>query len=130
MAEAGQADWGITMENETRVTLIAIIEQVQREAKDAVGSMNNGFAAWCADKLLVAGVAPAQGWISVTERLPDENEKVLIYARVGIITVGWYTELHGVSYNKGFETESGFMWLGTVPYWKPLPEAPKEDADA
>ena len=72
----------------------------------------------------------AERWIPVTERLPKENEKVLIYARVGIITVGWYTEIHGVYYNKGFETESGFMWLGTVPYWKPLPEEPKEGHDA
>jgi protein involved in temperature-dependent protein secretion len=40
------------MENETREKLIAIIEQAQRDAKDTIGSMNNGFAAWCADKLL------------------------------------------------------------------------------
>lgn len=69
---------------------------------------------------------PGMRWIPVTERLPEENEKVLIYARVGIITVGWYTELHGCNYDKGFETECGFMWLETVPYWMPLPDAPKE----
>lgn len=113
----------------TREKLIAIIEEARWEAVGTVGSMNNGFAVWYADKLLAAGVAPVQGWIPVTERLPDENEKVIIYTRVGIITTGWYTELHGVSYDKGFETESGFMWLGTVPYWMPLPEGPKEGQD-
>ena len=112
-----------------RERLIEIIEKARAEAVSTIGSMNNGFAVWYADKLLAAGVAPVQGWIPVTERVPDENEKVIIYARVGIITVGWYTEMHGVYYNKGFETESGFMWLGTVPYWMPLPEGPKEGQD-
>lgn len=55
----------------TRETLIAIIEEARREAVGTVGSMNGGFAAWYADKLLAAGVAPVQGWIPVTERVPE-----------------------------------------------------------
>lgn len=42
----------------TREKLIAIIEEARREAVGTVGSMNNGFAVWYADKLLAAGVAP------------------------------------------------------------------------
>lgn len=40
----------------TREKLIEIIEQARREAVGTVGSMNNGFAAWYAHKLLAAGV--------------------------------------------------------------------------
>lgn len=95
-----------------------------KEAMEMVTNVSISLGEWATDGL------PQNRWIPVTERLPDENEKVLIYARVGIITVGWYTEMHGVYYNKGFETESGFMWLGTVPYWMPLPEEPKEEDNA
>ncbi len=41
-----------------RERLIAIIEKAQAEAADTIGSMNGGMAAWYADKLLEAGVAP------------------------------------------------------------------------
>lgn len=118
------------MENETRERMIAIIEQVQREAKDTVGSMNGGFAAWYADKLLAAGVAPVQGWIPVTERLPDPNVKVGIFAKWRGIYLGWYTERHGFDHEKGFECEYGFVRLEKVTHWMPLPEKPKEEHDA
>jgi hypothetical protein len=35
-----------------RERLIEIIEQARAEAVSTIGSMNNGFAAWHADKLL------------------------------------------------------------------------------
>lgn len=41
-----------------RERLVEIIERAQRDANDTIGSMNGGFAAWYADKLLAAGVAP------------------------------------------------------------------------
>lgn len=66
-------------------------------------------------------------WIPVTERLPGMNEKVLFITKTYTIYCGWYTVSHGTSYNKGFETESGFVWLGNVHHWMPLPEPPKED---
>lgn len=52
---------------QTREKLITIIEQAQREAKDTIGSMNNGFAAWYADKLLEADVVPVVHgeWINI-----------------------------------------------------------------
>lgn len=69
------------------------------------------------------------GWISISDRLPEINQKVLIYTKTEIITCGWYTEAHGLAYNKGFETESGFMWMATASYWMPLPEPPEVDHD-
>lgn len=41
-----------------RERLIEIIEQARREAVGTIGSMNNGFATWYADKLMEAGVTP------------------------------------------------------------------------
>lgn len=41
-----------------RERLIEIIEQARAEAVSTIGSMNNGFAVWYADKLIEAEVAP------------------------------------------------------------------------
>lgn len=70
--------------------------------------------------------AAVQRWIPVAERVPEENQKVGIYTKSGSITLGWYTERHGLSYNKGFELECGFIWLGRVTHWMPLPEPPEK----
>jgi hypothetical protein len=68
-------------------------------------------------------------WIPISDRMPEIDQKVLIYTKTEIITCGWYTEAHGPAYNKGFETENGFMWLATASYWMPLPEPPGVDHD-
>lgn len=39
-----------------RERLIEIVEQARAEAVSTIGSMNNGFATWYADKLLANGV--------------------------------------------------------------------------
>ena len=41
-----------------RERLIEIIEKARAEAVSTIGSMNNGFAAWYADKLMEDGVVP------------------------------------------------------------------------
>ena len=56
-------------------------------------------------------------WIPVTERLPKEQETVLIWGEQGIILLNW---LHD---NK---------WcgcLGDVTHWMPLPKPPKEESN-
>ena len=45
-----------------REKLIAIIEQARQEAVGTVGSMNGGFAAWYADKLIAAGGGASGAW--------------------------------------------------------------------
>ena len=55
-------------------------------------------------------------WIPVTERLPKEQETVLIWGEQGIILLNWRHD------NK---------WcgcLGDVTHWMPLPEPPKEES--
>lgn len=56
-------------------------------------------------------------WISVKERLPNENTRVLVYAKQGC-----YMNLR-VDY-----ICNGGMWFYSmmVTHWMPLPELPKE----
>ena len=112
----------------TREKLIAIIEEARREAVGTVGSMNNGFAVWYADKLLAAGVAPVQGWIPVTERLPEPKADVLccIHYKDGRTGVnqGWYSALN----EQWYIGVAGIH--APVTHWMPLPDAPEEYRDA
>ena len=68
-----------------RERLIETIEQAKRYANDTIGSMNGGFAAWYADKLMESGVVIVHGWIPVADRLPEYGERVLTYDRYGHI---------------------------------------------
>lgn len=102
-----------------RERLIDIIEKARAEAAGTIGSMNHGFAAWYADKLIEAGVTLNQ-WIPVTERLPEEDVNVLVAFDDGFIATTCI--LDG-------EWE---LWAdaGDVTHWMPLPEPPKEEHDA
>lgn len=107
-----------------RQRLIEIIEKARTEAVSTIGSMNNGFAAWYADKLIEAGVTFNQ-WIPVHERLPEPKVKVAIFTRSRAIYLGWHANHGGI---KGFETAVGFIQLGRITHWMPLPEPPKEES--
>lgn len=110
----------------TREKLIAIIEEARREAVGTVGSMNNGFAAWYADKLLAAGVAPVQGWIPVADRLPEYGERVLTYDRYGHIRDRALRKTGG----SDMFTPDGLEPQKHITHWMPLPEVPKEEHNA
>lgn len=68
------------------------------------------------------------GWISVKDRLPEENHSVIIavydtFACYYFIVIAWLTESgdwdsNDETFNQGDEE---------VRYWMPLPEPPKED---
>lgn len=60
-------------------------------------------------------------WIPVTERLPDENEDVLIY--------GEWTGVSGTKYREIWLTDlNSLLHQGYKPIaWMPLPEPPKEE---
>ena len=77
-----------------------------------------------ADYLLDNGVT-VQEWISVKDRLPEEEERVLIYTKTNITNYGTYTKRYGAYRKEGFICQDGFMWLNTASHWMPLPQPPK-----
>lgn len=65
-------------------------------------------------------------WIPCSERLPQEDESVLITTKTtDKIYFGTYTKRYGFSMREGFICGDGFMWLNTAVAWMPLPPAYK-----
>ncbi len=64
-------------------------------------------------------VIPA-GWISCSERMPAQDDWILIYSKHGEYMAGQvqgeYVEL----------SDGTLSWLGNALYWMPLPEPPQE----
>ena len=62
-------------------------------------------------------------WIPCSERLPQEDESVLITTKTtDKIYFGTYTKRYGFSMREGFICGDGFMWLNTAVAWMPLPQ--------
>ncbi|PBO12080.1 hypothetical protein CI709_11155 [Shigella sonnei] len=70
----------------------------------------------------LSGNSPAtpDGWISCSERMPAQDDWILIYSKHGEYMAGQvqgeYVEL----------SDGTLSWLGNVLFWMPLPEPPQE----
>ncbi|MBN9668490.1 DUF551 domain-containing protein [Escherichia coli] len=70
----------------------------------------------------LAGNSPVtpDGWISCSERMPAQDDWILIYSKHGEYMAGQvqgeYVEL----------SDGTLSWLGNVLFWMPLPEPPQE----
>jgi hypothetical protein len=71
-----------------------------------------------------ADVQPVNQWISVKDRLPDENQKCLVYRDINAdlkITTGiWHSDM-----KEFYGLRHGTRLEDTIA-WQPLPEPPKE----
>ena len=71
--------------------------------------------------LLANGVILPQ-WISVNDRLPEENTRVLVWLGVKLYDC---TQID----TDRMINEKWVRWGKDVTYWMPLPKAPKEEAE-
>ena len=74
--------------------------------------------------------AIGEKWIPVKERLPKEDESVIICTRYGTVKEGTYTERYGYAMRKGFFTEDYFEELCDVIAWMPLPRPYQEEGES
>lgn len=74
----------------------------------------------CKEDVIEAWNTRARGWISVDERLPDEDANVLVYFEDRTIMTA-----HFLGCNIGWVPDNTGMSLGKVTHWMPLPEPPK-----
>lgn len=97
------------------------IEQAAREYADRYQGIrrNEAFDAFNAG----ADFALAIQWVSVEDRLPEDEELVLINHKAGGITLAVWNERH-----QCWDDESGddVMYSNGVTHWMPIPELKTE----
>lgn len=121
-----------------REKLIELLDDIQRCGEDfddyeiygmrLPNSVSNDDVA---DHLIASGVT-IQKWIPVTERLPDDEELVLILCKNGARFVGYCGKQY-CDYERRWRIKTALnstklLNLGRVTHWMPLPEPPKEVA--
>lgn len=72
----------------------------------------------------VAGLREKEQWIPVEERLPEDDNYILLsFANLSLPGIGKYeTDQDGGAFYLGNDDASCISWGGVVNAWKPLPE--------
>ena len=114
--------------------MMDVREKLVEIIQNSVGGCARHWAEVIADGLIANGVT-VQGWISVKERIPQENEpegKVCEQVQVllinGAVSTGWCNRLTKMWWHLGYgETKFvGYEYDNTpVIAWQPLAQPPK-----
>ncbi|EHO1179094.1 DUF551 domain-containing protein [Salmonella enterica] len=79
--------------------------------------------------IIQAGNSPVtqDGWISCSERMPEDTKMLLAFSQGQIVTAYWNWVMSPIDYKKyrAFIYLSGNI-LDDVTHWMPLPEPPQE----
>ena len=74
------------------------------------------------DNMSTADVQPVDRWISVEDRLPNQDEKVLVLTKDRDIM----TMIYKVTSFRWYKPNFGGFDKDFVMYWQPFPELPKD----
>ena len=81
---------------------------------------------------LVNGNSPVtpDGWISCSERMPEDTKMLLAFSQGEIVAAYWNWVVNPIDYKKyrAFTYLSGNI-LDDVTHWMPLPESPQHDGE-
>ena len=123
-----------------RETLVELIKEGIRKGLRARGDDRLDYSFEDVADYLISNGVTVQEWISVNDRLPDDEQEVLVIAHGWggrLVYVGSHKRVEAQkSWLTGITSESsewslwGWSYLKEpmVTHWMPLPEPPKEDA--
>ena len=107
---------------------LAYIQQLERENKDLLEERELND---CLRDKVQQLEAQTPKWISVEERLPEDNVNVLVYAignnENSVIAMTGYTHnMYGYNIEGWRSPWQYFFYEYRITHWMPLPEGPKE----
>ena len=105
------------MQNDMRDRLVELLDRAFLESDDNYGMPCTGQVA---DQLIENGVIVPQ-WISVKDRLPNEDTRVLAYLNIKKLDANTYTYFDTDRLLNG----KWVRWNSYVTHWMLLPEPPK-----
>lgn len=75
----------------------------------------------CSEVQYVDNAPTVNRWISVKDRLPEPEEKVLIYTKTGCIKYAKYLDEPNVVNPWYVYEDQARAWTNVISYWMPLP---------
>ncbi|HAU7821288.1 TPA: DUF551 domain-containing protein, partial [Escherichia coli] len=111
-------------------------EKMKKKDRDADLRWIHGVivqAAWFVkaslEQTALSGTPPVttDGWISCSERMPEDTKMLLAFSQGEIVAAYWNWVINPIDYKKyrAFTYLSGII-LDDVTHWMPLPEPPQE----
>ncbi|HHS1785721.1 TPA: DUF551 domain-containing protein [Salmonella enterica subsp. enterica serovar Virchow] len=78
--------------------------------------------------MLQAGSSPVipDGWISCSERMPDDEQEVIVHNKLGYRYVSYFDEHSGLFFDMRGGNQMNCTEHILVTHWMPLPEPPQE----
>ena len=74
-----------------------------------------------------AALAKVPKWISVKERLPVKQYRVIVRTGHNLVTTGWRSYHVDVKGGELWEVDEAHNYRNDVTHWMPLPNLPEED---
>ncbi|HGG4673925.1 TPA: DUF551 domain-containing protein [Salmonella enterica subsp. enterica] len=83
----------------------------------------------CRVDILQAGNSPVtpDGWISCSERMPDDEQEVIVHNKLGYRYVSYFDEHSGLFFDMRGGNQMNCIEHILVTHWMPLPAAPEPD---
>jgi hypothetical protein len=94
-------------------------KETRRNGSTLVGGSVYEFFEWLDE-------SKQDGWVSVEERLPEHNQKVLFALHSGDIRMGLFM-LNDPWDRKNMFCDGAYFSYGKITHWQPLPAPPSTD---
>ena len=103
----------------TREKLIELLDEASEKLKELCGGLNDHNGNGVRTDHLIANGVTVQKWISVKDRLPENDAYINVTTDGVVIPAYWHNDRFYAF------TAIGVATVGGVTHWMPLPEPPK-----
>lgn len=125
-----------TNENGTEIEFERPITDLALEAPSTINALLNRLEAaekhieaWGVKYIPLSGSSPAipDGWISCSERMPEDEQEVIVHNKLGYRYVSYFDEHSGLFFDMRGGNQMNCIEHILVTHWMPLPAAPEPD---
>ncbi|AXC76391.1 DUF551 domain-containing protein [Salmonella enterica subsp. arizonae serovar 63:g,z51:-] len=105
-------------------------KQASRSYGGEVHGYRDGWNA-CRAAMLQAGNSPVtpDGWISCSERMPEDEQEVIVQNKLGYRYVSYFDEHSGLFFDMRGGNQINCIEHILVTHWMPLPAAPQQEVN-
>lgn len=127
-----------TNENGTEIEFELPITDLALEAPSTINALLNRLEAaekhieaWGVKYIPLSGSSPAtpDGWISCSERMPEDEQEVIVHNKLGYRYVSYFDEHSGLFFDMRGGNQMNCIEHILVTHWMPAPAAPEPEGN-